>query len=108
MDVNSGCSSLVGCATIKWMHYSDSSKGGSNEFLNLAEGPVDRLTCHFEVQRRYLSDKKWFYLVYTLSYEVETARIGKKTYNLQFFMLHKLFYGVNGSVVGVNFAPYCA
>ncbi len=49
IDVKSDCGSLFGCATIKWVHKLDlASKGGSDEYLNLAIGrelrPIDRLS----------------------------------------------------------------
>ncbi len=64
IDVKSGCSSLVGCVTIKWVHSLDStSKGGSDGYLNLAIGrelrPADHLTRHFEGRRQCLTDERW-------------------------------------------------
>ncbi len=46
------------------MHNLNSApKDGSFGYLNLAIGrevrPADRLTCHFEGRRQYLSDEKW-------------------------------------------------
>ncbi len=53
IDVNQGFSSLVGCSTIRFIHYLDSeSKVGPDEYANLAKGrklrPADRLVHHSE------------------------------------------------------------
>ncbi len=62
--MKSGWSSLVGCATITWIHKLDStSKGGSDGHLNLAISqewrPAYRLARHFEGRRQCQSDEKW-------------------------------------------------
>ncbi len=90
IDVKSCCSSVVGCATIKWVHNLDSaSKGGSDGYLNLAKGqelrPAGRLTRLFKGRRRCLSDEKWFIssilcLMKLKQHSLERAR------NLQFLM----------------------
>ncbi len=87
--MKSGCGSLVD-HTVAWVHNLDSAPNdGSNEYLKLAKGrklrPADHFTRHVEGRRRCFGGKKMAYFVYTLSYDVETALIGK---NLQFAIFY--------------------
>ena len=93
IDVKSGCSSLVDCATIKWVDNLDSaSKGGSDEYLNLATGrnlrPVDRLTRDFEGRRWFLGNEKW--LISSILCPMKSRQHSlERAQNLQFFIPRK-------------------
>ncbi len=109
IDVKSGCSSLVGCARITWVHTLDSvSKGGSDGYLNLVIGrelrSAGRLTRHFEGRRQCLSDDKWRFLsilcpMKSRQHSLERAR------KFQFFMSRNWCHMINGSAVVADFVP---
>ncbi len=107
IDVKSGCSSLVGCATTRWVHMLDSaSKGGSDVSLGIGRElrPADRLTCQFEDQRQCLSDEKWLnsFILYPMK---SRQHSWEKPSILQYFLSHNWCHGINDSAVVAKLVP---